>query len=104
MNFPSRIQNVGNLKCVFLSFYYNGKYPIVSIGPHWRFTIALIIFSFLCQLYCFVLLSYISFNKCPIGCLLSGFLSFINLLLMYATILCEPGVPASVYLRYCKHN
>ena len=104
MNFPSRIQNVGNLKCVFLNFYYHGKVPIVSIGPHWRHTIALIIFGFLCQLYCLVLLSYISFKNNPIGCIISGFLCFINLLLMYATILSEPGVPASVYLRYSKHN
>ena len=104
MNFSSRIQYVGNLKCVFLSFYLHGKSPIVSLGPHWRHTIALVIFSFLCQLYCVVLLSHISFKNNPIGCIISGFLCFINLLLMYATILSEPGVPASVYLRYSKHN
>jgi hypothetical protein len=43
-------------------------------------------------------------NTNLLGALICGFLCLINFLLMYATILSEPGVPASVYLRYSKHN
>ena len=49
--YPSRIQKVGEMWCLFLSFYRRGTFPICSIGPSWPFTIILCFFATFCLVF-----------------------------------------------------
>ena len=55
--YPTRIQDVGKLSCLFLSFYQGGRFPIISIGPSWPFTILLLLFVSGALAYFFYLLT-----------------------------------------------
>ena len=42
------------------------------------------------------------YNQCVIGSLIIGFLALINIFMLFATIMADPGVNPSIYLRYSQ--
>jgi len=48
---------VGNIKCLFVTWYKRGRKPLLSIGPSWPFTIGLLTFAFLALFYFLWMLS-----------------------------------------------
>ena len=42
---------VGSIKCFFLKYYYNGRTPLLSIGPSWPFTLGLLTFALFALIY-----------------------------------------------------
>ena len=85
----------------FFRFLNNGEYPLFSIGPHWPFTIGLIIFAIGVASYMGYLISKI-YAHCVLGSILVSFLALVNIVMMFATILSDPGVPPQIYKRYSK--
>lgn len=45
VSYPTQIMKIGEVKCLFLSCYYQGRTPILSLGPSWPFTLFLIFFG-----------------------------------------------------------
>ena len=43
--YPTRCQKVGEIRCLFLSFYKNGRYPFISAGPSFCPCLCLFIFG-----------------------------------------------------------
>lgn len=54
--YPTRCMKVGEIKCLFLSCYYGGRSPLLSLGPSWPFTFFLLFFGGIIFIYfCFML-------------------------------------------------
>ncbi len=46
VKYPTQIMKVGQITCLFVKFFKNGRKPFMSIGPSWPFTIGLLTFAF----------------------------------------------------------
>ena len=102
-NYPSRFQKVGELRCLFLSCFRKGRFPICSIGPSWPFTMGLLMFALFCLGYLLFMVSLIyetNFNLAVI----SVILIIVNLAFLFGGILADPGVHESIYLNYTKEK
>ena len=84
--------NIGEIKCLFLSCYYGGRSPFLTLGPSWPFTIFLVFFGCLILGYFLLMMSmaeggnvyHIAFCYFTIG---------LNLFLLFGGILKNPGIP-----------
>jgi len=63
--YPSRIQQIGEMSCVFLSCYKRGTFPICGVGPSWPFTLILLVFAILCGFYMGFMLNILYAIKSP---------------------------------------
>ena len=90
----------GNLICLFSNCYRKGLFPLCSLGPNWDITIILLIFA-LSVTYFLVWRHFdtgsnwyvFSFSMLLIG---------VNLGMMFAGILGDPGVDEKIHERLIK--
>ena len=99
--FPTRVQKVGNLYCLFLSCVRNGELPVMSIGPNWPFTVLLFIFVLLILIYIGFMIRFI-WKAQTVGCCLIIAVAVVNIVVLLIGILSDPGVPDKVYKRYSR--
>lgn len=99
--FPTRYQMVGNMHCLFVSWYKQGAFPLMSVGPSWKFLFILWIFVMIMCLYMYFLIEMV-YETYMIGSLIIAFLSIINILVLCNGVFGDPGIPPEVYRRWSK--
>jgi hypothetical protein len=101
--YPTRIQKVGNINCFFLSSYKNGMLPVCSIGPTWRYAIALLLLSVIIIFYIkFIYHQLWIFQDEKIYERISDVLIVLNLIVMIMGMLCDPGIKDCIVYHYNK--
>ena len=102
LTYPTRIENIGALSCLFLSFYRGGTFPFISIGPSWPFTIGMLIFVALCVAYLLYMMTMIAYFPklwyIALSCII------FNLVILARAICGDPGIKESIYLNHIKKN
>ena len=83
---------VGELKCLFLSCFYHGRSPVLSLGPSWPFTIFLLFFAAMIMVYFCVMVSMAKNANFFHLMFVYGLIVF-NVLILFGGILKNPGVP-----------
>ena len=95
VSYPTQIMKIGEIRCLFLSCYYQGRTPFLSIGPSWPFTIFLIFFGFFITGFFTFMISLLnrpdSWKISTMVVMLS-----INWLLLFSGILGNPGIAQSI--------
>ena len=61
--YPTRIQYVGEMMCIFCSCYRRGTFPVCSLGPSWPFTIILMLFASFCLFFLGFMMSVLYQSK-----------------------------------------
>jgi len=92
VTYPTQIKKVGEIWCLFVSCYYQGRSPLLSIGPSWPFTIFLLFFAALILGY-FLLMMSMAGDTNPLHEAFCYFMIGCNLKLLFAGILKNPGIP-----------
>jgi hypothetical protein len=101
-SYPTRFQWVGEMYCLFLSCWKQGRFPICSIGPSWPFTIGLICFA--SMVLCFMIaMMYMIEDTAGYMRKVAGTCILFNLLLLLGGIFGDPGVKPETYLHYTKN-
>ena len=94
--YPTRIQKIGEMKCIFFSFYKSGSIPFCGIGPSWCFTLLLFFLVMLTILYvgfmCSILYQF-SHSLAEKVMYLEIVISIVNLIFLILVVFSEPGVP-----------
>ena len=102
VRYPTQYMKVGEIKCLFLSCYYSGRSPLLSLGPSWPFTLFLLFFG---AMICFYFLMMMSMatggNPYHVIFCYSGIA--LNLLLLFGGILKNPGIP-QIYIDKLLKN
>ena len=101
--FPTQVLMVGKIKCFFASWFNHGRTPLLSIGPSWPFTIGLIAFAIGATTYFLVLLSIYNTINAYLK-LIFYFEIVLNLGMLFAGILKNPGIPDEYVLRVLQKN
>jgi len=78
-----------------------GRSPILTLGPHWAFTICLLFFAFMILFYFLLMLSMAN-DKEGWHMYISYTGIFINLCILFGGILKNPGVPQAIIDRVLK--
>ena len=90
--YPSRCMKVGEIKCLFLSCFNQGRSPIISLGPSWPFTLFLLGFGCLIFVYfCFML--SMARRRDTVMFILAEMGLAVNIITLWAGILKNPGIP-----------
>lgn len=83
---------VGEVKCLFLSCWYEGRSPLLTLGPSWPFTCFILLFAGMIMCYFLLMLS-----MCGPAAGNNVYYSYagltINMLTLFAGILKNPGIP-----------
>ena len=90
----------GNLICLFSDYYRKGLFPICSLGPNWDITIVMIIFA--ASVTYFLVWRHFETDSNYIVFTLSMLLIIVNLGMMFAGILGDPGVDEKIHERLIK--
>ena len=94
---------VGELKCLFLSCFYGGRSPFLSLGPSWPFTIFLLFFAGMILVYFLIMVSMAkNANIYHLAFVYS--IIALNLLILFGGILKNPGVPQIYIDRILKEQ
>lgn len=83
---------VGNIKCLFVSYFNNGRSPLLSIGPSWPFTIGLVTFAIVALVYFIWILSLLKNTSYYIK-EIAYVLMLSNIVFLFTGILKNPGIP-----------
>ena len=94
---------VGELKCLFLSCFYGGRSPFLSLGPSWPFTIFLLFFAGMILVYFLIMVSMAK-NANPYHLAFVYSIIGLNLLVLFGGILKNPGVPQIYIDRILKEQ
>ena len=99
--FGTRFERIGEMNCLFLSCYQNGKFPICNIGPSRGPMVFLIIFAGFCFGYCVVLVkAFAPYNHLTAA--ISCFSLIINLIIFFMAMCKDPGIEDVIYEHYFK--
>eukprot|EP00347_Sterkiella_histriomuscorum_P020263 403338472 len=94
--YPTQYLKIGELHCIFLSFYKKGRSPLFSIGPSWPFTIGLLVFAIGAAIYFTFMLNVLKKIDQRAKTVQSVLIA-LNFLALIIGILQNPGVPQSVF-------
>ncbi len=83
---------VGEVKCLFLSCWYQGRSPLLTLGPSWPFTLFIVGFAGMIVGYFMLMLSMAGPDAGKTLYFSYGGIA-INLLTLLAGILKNPGIP-----------
>ena len=95
--------NIGEVKCLFLSCFYQGRSPILTLGPSWPFTFILLLLSLLILGYFYMMLK-LGENGHPLHLFWCRLCVVGNLLCLLAGILKNPGIPQRHIDRILKEK
>ena len=90
--YPTQYMKIGEIKCIFMSCFYQGRTPFISLGPSWPFTSVLLLLACLILGYFYMMLRlgdeahwlHMLWCKLCVGA---------NLFCLFAGILGNPGIP-----------
>ena len=92
--YNTRCIKIGQIKCLFLSFWYGGRSPLLTLGPSWwPYTIILVGLSLLVLIYFVAMVHMASLDKNIVSLTLcfSGILA--NVALLMLALFKNPGIP-----------
>lgn len=95
--------NIGAIKCLFLSCYYRGQSPLLTLGPSWPFTLFLLGFAAMILAY-FIIMIKMASNPSTVHLYICYGGIGLNLLFLFAGILKNPGIPQVVIERLLKER
>jgi hypothetical protein len=99
--YHTRCQKIGEVNCLFVSWYKDGKFPLINVGPSKGPMVFLNLFALFCMGYLLVLVQmFWKINK--IAGLISYGSIFANLILYLMCLLRDPGINESIFLHYIK--
>ncbi|CDW77513.1 dhhc zinc finger domain containing protein [Stylonychia lemnae] len=87
---------VGEVKCLFLSWYKQGRTPLLTLGPSWPFTIVLILFGVFLAVF-FIFMSKMIKHKSVYTELILYSLIIINITALFMGILQNPGISQQIF-------
>lgn len=90
--YPTQVRYIGNIRCLFFSYFKNGKAPLLSIGPSWPFTIGLLAFAFMAYFYFLWMLTLLKIVNMKYKLAAVAVMST-NVLALMTGILQNPGIP-----------
>ena len=90
--YPSRYMLIGEIHCIFLSCYYKGKSPLLTLGPSWPFTSVLIVLGLLMLFYFYIMMQMAS-KAPPMHKLWCQLCILLNVMALFGGILKNPGIP-----------
>ena len=96
-----RWQRIGEVSCLFVSWYKDGRFPLINIGPSRGPMVFLLLFSAFCLGYMVVLVNSF-FNKNKTQGMISYASILLNLFLFFSCMCKDPGINESIYLHYIK--
>jgi hypothetical protein len=95
--------NIGAIKCLFLSCFYRGQSPLLTLGPSWPFTLFLLGFAAMILAY-FIIMINMASNPNIIHLYICYGGIGLNLLVLFGGILKNPGIPQVVIERLLKER
>jgi hypothetical protein len=99
----TQCMKVGEIKCLFLSCWYEGRSPLLTLGPSWPFTCFIVFFAGMIFAYFMLMLS-----MCGPGAGSKVYFSYggliANIMVLFAGILKNPGIPQPVIDRVLKER
>ena len=101
--YRSRYMCIGQIHCIFLSCYYKGKSPLLTLGPSWPFTSVLIILGILILFYFYIMLSMAT-KAMFLHKLWCQFCIGLNIFALFGGILKNPGIPQELIDRILKED
>ena len=103
IRYPTQCMSIGAIRCLFLSCYDRGQSPFLTLGPSWPFTCFLLCFAGMILAYFLVMINMAN-NPNPTHLTICYFGLGINLLILFAGILGNPGIPKQVTKRLLKER
>ena len=98
---PTRFERIGEMSCLFLSFYREGKYPFCNVGPSRGPMVFMLVFAGFVTGYLYVLIQMFA-ESYPRGQYLAYLSMFINVVLFFLTMCGDPGIEDVIYEHYYK--
>ena len=102
--YPTQYMKVGEIHCIFFSCYYRGRSPLIALGPSWPFTSVLLLLAGLISFYFYMMLSMAGDKANPWHKLWCHACIALNLFLLFAGILKNPGIPQHYLDRILKEQ
>ena len=99
--YPTRCQKIGEVNCLFVDWYKDGKIPIINVGPSKGPMVFLILFAGFCLGYLLFMITAIwPYQK------LIGTMCFIpvtiNLIVFFKCMLGDSGIKERIFHHYIK--
>ena len=94
---------IGEVKCLFVTYFYNGRSPLLTLGPSWPFTFILLLLALIILGYFYMMLRLGS-NAHPLHMLWCQGCVAGNLFFLFAGILKNPGIPQQHIDRILKEK
>ena len=91
--YKSQCLKIGEIHCLFISCFRQGKSPLLSIGPSWPFTPIILIFAGMITTYFLCLIIYMGQNGNEVHLVICYIGVAINMLCLFVGILKNPGIP-----------
>ena len=82
---------VGEIKCLFVSWYYKGRTPLLTLGPSWPFSSILMIFGAFLACFFIFMIKLIKNRSIYTEFILYSIL-IINVISLFMGILQNPGI------------
>ena len=101
--YPSQYIKVGEIHCIFLSCYYKGQSPLLTIGPSWPFTLFLLGLAAIILGY-FYMMILLGSRANPYYRLWCQFCVVLNFAVLWGGILKNPGIPQRYIDRILKEQ
>ena len=93
MRYPTQCMKVGEIACLFVSCFYRGRSPMISIGPSWPFTFILFFLTGVICVYFYLMLLINGDKAHPTHRMWCYSTIVANMLCLILGILKNPGIP-----------
>ena len=102
--YPTQYMKIGEIKCIFLSCYYRGRSPLITLGPSWPFTSVLILLACLITGYFYMMIHISGAKADPWHMLWCKSCIVANIALLVGGIFKNPGIPQRHIDRLLKEQ
>ena len=102
--YPTQYMKIGEIKCIFLSCWYRGRSPFITLGPSWPFTSVLILLACLISGYFYMMIQISGQKADPWHMLWCQTCIGANIGLLIGGILKNPGIPQRHIDRLLKEQ
>ena len=86
------------MTCYFNARYRKGRYPLFQVGPHWKFTIVLIVFAIFSLVYLSNMV-LITVRIYPVIGIINATTIFLNLVAFLFVLFGDPGIHPEIYVN-----
>ena len=94
---------VGKIRCLFVSCFYGGRAPLLTLGPDWPYSTFILLFAAMILAYFCVILHIVTESVGRLAWIQYCGIA-LNLGLLFAGILKNPGIPQTLIDRLLKRR